>query len=52
MNSIERHQLNATLAFTYGSDRGTAKMFYDWVKPNAHPEAVRYIEEVLASRAA
>jgi hypothetical protein len=30
---------------------GTARMFYEWMKSNAHPDVVRHIEEVLARRA-
>jgi hypothetical protein len=52
MNGIEQHLLDVTLAFNYGNDRVISKRFYDWIKPTAHPVAIRYIEGVLARRAA
>jgi hypothetical protein len=48
MNSIERHWLDSNLMVVYGGDRGITRMFYEMMKPNAHPDVVRYIEEVLA----
>jgi hypothetical protein len=50
MNNSERRLLDAAIAATYGVE-GVQRMYYDFMKPYAPPEAIRYVEEVLARRA-
>ena len=51
MSSIERHIFDSAVVALYGDNgpqRGMPRMFYDLVKASAPPEAIRYIDEVLA----
>lgn len=52
MSDIDRYVLDSALVALYGNRVGMAPMYYDWVKPNAPPETVRYIDALLARRAA
>jgi hypothetical protein len=45
---MERRQFEWMISGNYGSP-GVARVFYEtWIRPNAHPDAVRYVDNLLA----
>ena len=49
LSAIERHEFDANIRFNYGIASGPIRIVYESVlKPRAHPDAVRYVESVLA----
>ena len=49
LSASERNEFDQTIRFNYGASGGPSHMFYEiYIKPRAHPDAVRYVENVLA----
>jgi hypothetical protein len=51
LSALERHHFDAMIRGLYGEgSRSSARAFYElYIKPTQHPDAVAYVERVLAS---
>jgi len=48
MSPMERHEFDSVLRLLYGQP-SVQRTFYQMIlKPNAHPDTIRYVESVLA----
>lgn len=50
LSPMERRQFDGPIRSSYGSP-GVSQLFYEGVKRSAHPDAVRYIDSLLAQPA-
>jgi hypothetical protein len=47
--AIERTAFDDSIRFLYGANGGPTRIFYElYAKTRAHPDALRYVESVLA----
>jgi hypothetical protein len=51
LSETERHQFDGGLAGRYSGAAGVGALFLETVKQTAHPDSIRYIENVLARAA-
>jgi len=47
LHSIDRGSFDGAIRRTYGR-LGVARLFYEFMKPGTHPDAVRYVDSLLA----